>query len=68
MPSENEIPISMYEAKKTLSTLGMEYEKIYVCSNDCILYCKEFLKQIVVKCVSIPYGSLIVQIKKEKVF
>ncbi|XP_062074976.1 uncharacterized protein LOC133778967 [Humulus lupulus] len=42
MPEENEIPISLYEAKKTLSTLGMEYEKIHACSNDCILYCKEF--------------------------
>ncbi|XP_062103263.1 uncharacterized protein LOC133814297 [Humulus lupulus] len=42
MPEENEIPISLYEAKKTLSTLGMEYEKIHACSNDCILYRKEF--------------------------
>ena len=44
MPSENEIPISLYEAKKTLSTLGMEYEKIHACLNDCILYRKEFLE------------------------
>ena len=27
MPSENEISISLYEAKKTLSTLGMDYKK-----------------------------------------
>ncbi len=28
----------MYEAKKTLSTLGMEYEKIHTSPNDCALY------------------------------
>ena len=27
----NEIPLSMYEAKKTLNPLGMEYEKIHAC-------------------------------------
>ncbi|KAL6276912.1 hypothetical protein ACE6H2_020513 [Prunus campanulata] len=32
----------MYEAKKTLSALGMSYEKIHACSNDCILYRKEY--------------------------
>ena len=44
MPLENEILISLYEAKKTLSTLGMEYNKIHPYPNDCILYCKEFLE------------------------
>ncbi|CAL2256912.1 unnamed protein product [Prunus armeniaca] len=32
----------MYEAKKTLSTLGMSYEKIHACPNDCILYRKDY--------------------------
>ena len=27
--------------KKTLNTLGMEYEKIHACPNDCILYRNE---------------------------
>ncbi|RVW86256.1 hypothetical protein CK203_043280 [Vitis vinifera] len=38
LPLNNELPLSMYEAKKTLNALGMEYEKIHVCPNDCILY------------------------------
>ena len=32
----------MYEAKKTLSTLEMEYEKIHACPNDCALYRNEY--------------------------
>ena len=37
----NEMPLSMYEAKKTLNALGMEYKKIHACPNDCILYRNE---------------------------
>ncbi|CAL8085176.1 unnamed protein product [Prunus armeniaca] len=32
----------MYEAKKTLSALGMSYEKIHACPNDCILCRKDY--------------------------
>ena len=32
----------MCEAKKTLSLLGMKYEKIHACLNDCILYKGEY--------------------------
>ena len=42
LPEDNKVPPSMYEAKKTLSTLGMEYEKIHACPNDCVLYHKEY--------------------------
>ena len=38
----NEMPLSMYEAKKTLNSFGMEYEKIHACPNDCILYRNKF--------------------------
>lgn len=38
LPERNEIPGSFYEAKKTLCGLGMEYKKIHICPNDCILY------------------------------
>ncbi|KAL6183371.1 hypothetical protein ACLB2K_044782 [Fragaria x ananassa] len=38
LPDGNELPGSVKEVKKILSTLGMEYEKIDVCPNDCILY------------------------------
>ena len=41
LPVNNELPLSMYEAKKTLNTLGMEYEKMHACPNDCILYRNE---------------------------
>jgi len=30
----------MYEAKKILCSMGMEYRKIHACPNDCILYRK----------------------------
>ena len=39
---ENEILESIYEAKKTISALGLEYVKIHACPNDCILYIKEY--------------------------
>ncbi|CAL2247742.1 unnamed protein product [Prunus armeniaca] len=38
----NTLPSSMYEARKTLSALGMSYEKIHACPNDCILYRKDY--------------------------
>ena len=41
LPVNDELPLSMYKAKKTLNTLGMEYEKIHACPNDCILYRNE---------------------------
>ena len=37
LPKENNILNSMYEAKKILRALGMEYKKIHVCPNDYIL-------------------------------
>ena len=42
MPEDNEIPVYFYEAKKTLSSLGMQYEKIHACPNDCMLYRNSF--------------------------
>ena len=41
LPEGNTIPSSFSEANKTLCALGMEYEKIYVCPNDCLLYSRE---------------------------
>ncbi|XP_074342520.1 uncharacterized protein LOC141680107 [Apium graveolens] len=38
LPQGNTFPSSFSEAKKSLCTLGMEYEKIHVCLNDCLLY------------------------------
>ncbi|KAL5569085.1 hypothetical protein UlMin_025660 [Ulmus minor] len=42
LPKGNDLPTSMYEAKKTLSTLGMGYTKFHACLNDCMLYRGEF--------------------------
>ncbi|CAL8119913.1 unnamed protein product [Prunus armeniaca] len=42
LPEGNTLPFSMYEAKKTLSALGMSYERIHACPNDCILYRKDY--------------------------
>ncbi|XP_031737559.1 uncharacterized protein LOC101205266 [Cucumis sativus] len=46
LPTTNELPNSLYEAKKTLGALGMEYEKIHACPNNCCLYRKEFANAI----------------------
>ena len=37
-PDNNAVPKTMYEAKKMLSKMGMEYQKIHACPKDCILY------------------------------
>ena len=36
MPKDNEMP----------SSLGIPYEKIHACPNDCILYCKKFENEV----------------------
>ncbi|XP_073152024.1 uncharacterized protein [Henckelia pumila] len=42
LPGENELPLSLYDAKKSLRALGMDYVRIHACPNDCILYRKEY--------------------------
>ena len=42
LPEENTLPKSYYQAKKILCPMGMEYQKIHACPNDCILYRHEF--------------------------
>ncbi|KAH9792430.1 diacylglycerol O-acyltransferase [Citrus sinensis] len=42
LPNDNSLPKSMYKAKKTMKLLGLDYEKIHACRNDCILYRNEF--------------------------
>ncbi|XP_076952589.1 uncharacterized protein LOC143626347 [Bidens hawaiensis] len=43
-PKENKVPTSHYEAKKKLSKIGLGYEKIHACINDCTLFWKENAK------------------------
>ncbi|XP_057248995.1 uncharacterized protein LOC130590530 [Beta vulgaris subsp. vulgaris] len=42
LPEDNVLPGCTYEAKKILSTMGLRYEKIHACPNDCILYRNEY--------------------------
>jgi len=42
LPEDNTLPKSYYKAKKILCPMGMEYQKIHACPNDCILYRHEF--------------------------
>ncbi|KAJ9544702.1 hypothetical protein OSB04_024409 [Centaurea solstitialis] len=41
LPKENKIPASYYEAKKRLRKIGLGYQSIHVCKNDCCLFWKE---------------------------
>jgi len=36
LAEEKTLPKSYYEVKKILCRIGMEYEKIHACPNDCI--------------------------------
>ncbi|KAK1613686.1 hypothetical protein QYE76_019203 [Lolium multiflorum] len=38
LPKDNKLPASTYESKKVVYPLGLDVQKIHVCSNDCILY------------------------------
>jgi len=38
LPEEKTLPKNHYEVKKILSPMGMEYQKIHTCPNNCILY------------------------------
>jgi hypothetical protein len=38
LPSQNTLPRRTYDAKKVLCSMGLNYEKIHACPNDCILY------------------------------
>ena len=45
---DNTLPKNYYKAKKIPCLMGMEYQKIHACLNDCILYRHEF--QEISKC------------------
>ncbi|WVY91473.1 hypothetical protein V8G54_036987 [Vigna mungo] len=42
LPKDNVLPSRMYDARKMLSSIGMSYEKIHACPNDCILFRNEY--------------------------
>jgi hypothetical protein len=41
LPKPHKVPKDMYQFKKMMSALGLKYEKIDVCPNNCMLFCKE---------------------------
>ncbi|XP_073121332.1 uncharacterized protein [Henckelia pumila] len=53
LPDNHNLSSSTYDAKKILSCLSLSHEKIYACSNDCILYRKQYKD-----CVSCPKCGL----------
>jgi hypothetical protein len=38
LPENHKMPKDMYQSKTLLSGLGMDYEKIDVCENNCMLF------------------------------
>jgi len=43
LPKENVLLNSIYEVKKIIKGLGLDYVKIDVCVNNCILCRKEYI-------------------------
>ena len=43
LPDDNELPVSLYQAKKLMCSMGLEIERIHACPNDCILYRNEYV-------------------------
>ncbi|GKD02569.1 uncharacterized protein Tco_1177543 [Tanacetum coccineum] len=41
LPEDNELPISVYKAKKLICPMGLEIKRIHACPNDCVLYTNE---------------------------
>jgi hypothetical protein len=41
LPNPNKLPKDMYHSKKLVKGLGMDFEKIDVCQNRCMLFWKK---------------------------
>ncbi|XP_022007380.1 uncharacterized protein LOC110906580 [Helianthus annuus] len=44
LPTDNELPISVYQAKKLMCPMELEVERIHACPNDCMLYRNQYEK------------------------
>ncbi|XP_062012557.1 uncharacterized protein LOC133729103 isoform X3 [Rosa rugosa] len=42
LPDGNTCPRSHYESKKIIRDLGLSYDKIHACKNDCVLFWEEY--------------------------
>jgi hypothetical protein len=45
LTANHEVPRHMYQLKKLLSGLGMDYVKIDVCQDNCMLFWKEHINE-----------------------
>jgi hypothetical protein len=43
LPANHKLPREMYQSKKLISDLDMDYEKIDVCQDNCMLFWKEHI-------------------------
>jgi hypothetical protein len=42
LPDNNELPCTIYQAKKLICPMGLKIERIHACPNDCVLYRGEY--------------------------
>jgi hypothetical protein len=45
LPANQKLPRDMYQSKKLLSGVGMDYEKIVVYQDNCMLFWKEHINE-----------------------
>ncbi|KAL6656744.1 hypothetical protein ACP70R_004524 [Stipagrostis hirtigluma subsp. patula] len=38
LPAGSHVPTNYYQAKKVINSLGLDYQKIHACPNDCMLF------------------------------
>jgi hypothetical protein len=57
LPSNHKMPKDMYQSTKLLSALGMEYEKIDVCKDNCMIFYKEHKNEK--KCLNVVNRGLL---------
>ncbi|KAK6796809.1 hypothetical protein RDI58_004510 [Solanum bulbocastanum] len=67
LPDETDLPNTYYGANKVIWNLGLSYERIDACRNDCMLYIgKRINYLILVKFVANPDGKSINVMGKQR--
>jgi hypothetical protein len=60
LPNPNKLPKDMYHSKKLVMGLGMDYEKIDICRNSCMLFWKEDKdEKQCLKCGNLTYVEVV---------
>jgi hypothetical protein len=58
LPKNNKVPKNMYEARKAISSTGLDYKEIGACKKGCVLFRNEFAKlQECPKCYELCYSQ-----------